>query len=76
MPGRMHKLEQQCLQILAYALRLGLSDDDPDIVRDHMVDDNDPTFTIWANGKPIIQIVVIATDLRPSDESKKEQSPS
>ncbi len=64
----MHDLEQGCLKVLVESLRKGLADDNgAQVTQDKHIDDDVPTLTIYADGKPIIQIVVIATDLTPEE---------
>lgn len=64
MPGRMIELEQGCLKVLMSALRNGLvGDAGVQVMDETFVDDGIPTMTLRLDGQPIIQIVVIATDL-------------
>ena len=72
MPGRMPNLEQSCIRILLMALRHGLEKDHKvKCGEETFIDDNVPTLTISADGKPIVQIVVIATDLTPDKKGQE-----
>ena len=74
MPGRMPDLEQHCIEILGLALRQGMKDTGVEMLRDDVVEDGIPTLTIHGeDGTPLIQIVVIATNLTPHDGTEQEQ---
>ena len=73
MPGRDRKIEQACLKILMEALKSEVANIPNRVLEtDQHIDDDIPTLTIYAAGMPIMQIVVIATDLTPAKESEAD----